>query len=334
MSSCLRVIAFWVVVFVPVAIWLSCYSAAGLIPSETRPIIAVYALPMSDKMLVGGLPHRWFHNSPIFDLCAAGPYMAHVTLPIIFLAWMLLQRTSTPRVARFVWAFGWMNVLSLATQLALPTAPPWFYDLYTNDQHPQMPSYAQRGFPAGLLRVDDLLGTSIFRNAYSRSPVVYGAFPSMHCGWPFMIAMHYTAHPSGTRWLWVWSYAILLAWAAMYLRHHYLTDVLGAFAYAYIPTRISHWTFGGSPKEKMTPHLSPSCSPEEALLPRAAGHRRPHSADMTRMGFAGSSLVSALTLPESKTKMSDPTTPNVEDRVCHLQESVMGSKDQEHDCIV
>jgi hypothetical protein len=32
------------------------------------------------------------------------------------------------------------------------------------------------------LQVDTILGTNIFLNGYSKSPVVYGAFPSMHCG--------------------------------------------------------------------------------------------------------------------------------------------------------
>lgn len=177
-----RTALWWVGVSTPFVLWLSGYATAGMIPAETRPIIGVYALPATDRFLVGGLPHRWFHSFAIFDLCAAGPYMAHIAVPIVFLLWMICQNTQRERIARFVWAFGWMNVMALATQLALPTAPPWFYDTYTNDLHPQMPSYSQKGFPAGLLRVDELLGTSIFRVGYSQSPVVYGAFPSMHCG--------------------------------------------------------------------------------------------------------------------------------------------------------
>jgi len=298
-----RTALWWVGVSTPFVLWLSGYATAGMIPAETRPIIGVYALPATDRFLVGGLPHRWFHSFAIFDLCAAGPYMAHIAVPIVFLLWMICQNTQRERIARFVWAFGWMNVMALATQLALPTAPPWFYDTYTNDLHPQMPSYSQKGFPAGLLRVDELLGTSIFRVGYSQSPVVYGAFPSMHCGWPFIVALHYTDHPQGTRYLLVHGYSMLLAWAAMYLRHHYLTDVLGGFAYAYVFTKLAEWTFTGGvggEKYKKTPQLNPS--PQNGPT-RTPGHRRPHSADFGTMpGFAGSSLVSALTLPSPSNK--------------------------------
>ena len=38
---------------------------------------------------------------------------------------------------------------------------------------------------------------------------------------------------------------ILLAWSAMYLKHHYLTDVLGGWAYAYLAMKIADW---GRPK--------------------------------------------------------------------------------------
>lgn len=32
---------------------------------------------------------------------------------------------------------------------------------------------------------------------------------------------------------------MLLAWAAMYLKHHYLTDILGGWAYAYLAMKLA-----------------------------------------------------------------------------------------------
>ena len=90
-----------------------------------------------------------------------------------------------------------MNLLAVSTQLALPTAPPWFHDAYEQTALVQQPTYNQKGHPAGLMRVcqqlreavlsiawqvDSVLGTNLFLQGYSKSPVVYGAFPSMHCG--------------------------------------------------------------------------------------------------------------------------------------------------------
>ena len=41
---------------------------------------------------------------------------------------------------------------------------------------------------------------------------------------------------------------VLLAWAAMYLKHHYLTDVLGGWAYAYLAMKIADFKVRQSEK--------------------------------------------------------------------------------------
>jgi len=234
-TALLHEIRFWLLNLVPLFMWLTVYISAAWIPSATRPRVAVFALPALDRLLVGGLPHRWLgdHTHPVMDLLAAGPYMFHALLPAVFVPWLAFH-TSREHTAAFCRAFGWMNLLAVSTQLALPTAPPWFHDQYVQIQQPHLPSYNQKGHPAGLMRVDTILGTSIFHNTYSQSPVVYGAFPSMHCGWPFILTLYYTG-----RWQSISiGYSILLAWAAMYLKHHYLTDVLGGWLYAYIACRL------------------------------------------------------------------------------------------------
>ena len=85
--------------------------------------------------------------------------------------------------------------------------------------------------------MDDILGTSVFKKGYSKSPVVFGAFPSMHCGWPFLLTLYYTGEYQKLS----WGYSLLLAWAAMYLKHHYLTDVIAGWCYAFLAMRIANW---------------------------------------------------------------------------------------------
>ena len=53
-------------------------------------------------------------------------------------------------------------MLAVATQIALPTAPPWFHDAYVQSPQTQLPSYNQKGHPAGLMRVtNDFLVSSV-----------------------------------------------------------------------------------------------------------------------------------------------------------------------------
>lgn len=273
---------YWVINLIPAALWLCSYLSAAWIRSTTRPSVSVFALPRADNLLIGGLPHRWLGDNPIaaFDLFAAGPYMFHAALPVIFLPWLAINE-SRENMASFCRAFGWMNLVSVATQISLPTAPPWFHDAYVRATNPQLPSYEQKGHPAGLLRVDTILGTRIFQNAYSQSPVVYGAFPSMHCGWPFILALFYTGRYKSL----VYAYAILLAWAAMYLKHHYLTDVLGGWAYAYLATKIAKW---GECSKNANSSASPSNkTPDEGhsiglkIDNEKRAHRRSPSIELT-----------------------------------------------------
>jgi len=176
----------------------------------------------------------------LLNICPVNKVHKYPARQVVFLPWLAFYETRE-NMASFCRAFGWMNLLAVATQIALPTAPPWFHDAYVHTPQTQLPSYNQKGHPAGLMRVDTVLESKIFDNTYSKSPVVYGAFPSMHCGWPFIFTLYYT----GNWQIVIYGYAILLAWSAMYLKHHYLTDVLGGWAYAYLAMKIADW---GRPK--------------------------------------------------------------------------------------
>jgi len=86
------------------------------------------------------------------------------------------------------------------------------------------------GSAAGLVRVDAVLGTHIYQNAFKASPLVFGAFPSLHgafsCCCFFFIGRYSRkgALMLGFYVLWQW-------FSTMYLRHHWRIDLLGGLAY-------------------------------------------------------------------------------------------------------
>ncbi|KAF9379314.1 Aureobasidin resistance protein Aur1 [Mortierella sp. AD011] len=90
------------------------------------------------------------------------------------------------------------------------------------------------GDPGGLIRVDDILGTHMYRSTFTASPLVFGAFPSLHSGCAWQLAF-FTVYVFGPRSIpfalfyvfWIW-------WAAMYLGHHYVVDLVGGGCYAII----------------------------------------------------------------------------------------------------
>jgi membrane-associated phospholipid phosphatase len=75
----------------------------------------------------------------------------------------------------------------------------------------------------------------VFENAYSHSLAVFGALPSLHAAYPALAVLLVYQTPS-LRWarLPALSYAVLMCFAAVYLQHHYVIDILLALVYAMI----------------------------------------------------------------------------------------------------
>ena len=70
-----------------------------------------------------------------------------------------------------------------------------------------------------------------FAGFYSRNPNVFGAMPSLHVSYPLMVTM-FTWHRG---WGWRIStllFTLLVSFAAVYLGHHYVLDLLAGYAVA------------------------------------------------------------------------------------------------------
>lgn len=152
----------------------------------------------------------------------------HFISPFLAAFWLWLF-ASPGVVSVFAWSFGIQNCLGIITHLSFPTAAPWYGDQYGYPLPPG--NYSMPGSAAGLVRVDKVLGTHIYANAFKASPLVFGAFPSLHgafsCCCFFFIARYSRkgAYMLGFYVLWQW-------FSTMYLRHHWRIDLLGGLAYS------------------------------------------------------------------------------------------------------
>jgi len=124
------------------------------------------------------------------------------------------------------WAFCWLGLISCATYYIYPAAPPWYLAQY--GPGPALASVAPS--PGGAARVDELLGVSLFAGFYGRSPNVFGAVPSLHVAIP-LLAAGFAWRMGSLRGMTA-AYALLMAFAALYLNHHYVLDLLWGAAYA------------------------------------------------------------------------------------------------------
>lgn len=218
----------------PILIYVLAYDAVRYIPDQFRPAIHTDILPQWEQRLCGTVPGLFFaeHHALIFDLLAAIPYALHFLSPLVFILW--LSRQPGHEQQHFAQAFTLLNIIALITQLLFPTAPPWYVEKYGTT----IPNYSMVGDPAALARVDYFLGLNYFTNLFAQSRIVFGAYPSMHGAWPLLMAM--IARRSSpllalclilyTAWMW---------WAALYLQHHYLVDLLSGALFAWIAYRTT-----------------------------------------------------------------------------------------------
>ncbi|KAF8197032.1 hypothetical protein BJ912DRAFT_1020927 [Pholiota molesta] len=207
----------------PVLSWVLTWYSSRFMPSDWRPAISVSLLPTLESVLYGAnisdILTRFTH--PILDILAWLPYgVVHFTCPAVIAVFLWLFRTK-PVLHLWARTFGYMNLAGVLIQLVLPCSAPWYELIY-----------------GGLARIDALFGSKTYTTGFTNSPLVFGAFPSLHAGNATLEAL-FLSHffPQTTRY--IWAYAGVLYWATMYLTHHYLIDVVGLNASAYTKNKYA-----------------------------------------------------------------------------------------------
>ena len=91
-------------------------------------------------------------------------------------------------------SFGYMNLIGVIIQLCFPCAPPCKTRLpagaqllwltvrkgYESVYGLAPANYNMAGSPAGLVRIVNLFGWSMYTSTFSASPLVFGAMPSLY----------------------------------------------------------------------------------------------------------------------------------------------------------
>lgn len=229
--------------------WLITFYAVQFFPNNIKPQhIFVNILPTLERIIYGANLSEIIskHTHPVLDILAWLPYgVIHFAFPFLFAAILFVFGPPTS-VAVFAQAFGYMNLAGVLTQLCFPTSPPWYELTYGSAPA----DYSVHGQPGGLARIDDILGLNLYGTTFGNSPLVFGAFPSLHSGcatiemlflgWLFpKMRIFCVFHV-----MWMW-------FATMYLTHHYLIDLVGGSIYAILAFFFFH---------RYLPTIRPECS--------------------------------------------------------------------------
>src|SRR5262245_16637557 len=173
--------------------------------------------------------------NPFLDLIAGTTYFLFM-IEVFAMAIYLFFR-ARPKMLEVSVGFLLANLLGWTIWFFYPAAPPWYVDQY--GLGPAVLDAASN--PAGLARIDALLPFPLAASFYSKSANVFGAMPSLHVTYATLVAL--LVHPLGgkLRTLTI-VFALSMAFSAVYLRHHYILDVVAgallAVPVALLATRL------------------------------------------------------------------------------------------------
>jgi membrane-associated phospholipid phosphatase len=185
---------------------------------------ALFGIMSGGKLVT---PNEFFetHTSVILDFFCG---LAYITFVLEYLgAGFLLFLSNRLQLLRvFGWTFLLTNAMGFATYYIYPAAPPWYITQYGLGP-------AQMHIPpstAAAARFDQIFGTHFFDAMYGQGIDVYGAFPSLHVSYPFLVA--WAALSVRKFRVPAVAFYFLMCFSAVYLQHHYILDVILGTLYA------------------------------------------------------------------------------------------------------
>lgn len=178
-------------------------------------------------------PNEFFerHHWPAVDFVTGLSYIVFIYWSVFFAFYLsVFRRDEQGRrlLSRFGWSFLFLNVAGIATYYVYPAAPPWYVSQYGLGPA----DMSATASAAAAARWDELTGIPYFSVFYGRSADVFGAIPSLHVAYPLITFLF--GLELKKRWFDVSTFLLflLVCFAAVYLNHHYVLDVLLGCAYS------------------------------------------------------------------------------------------------------
>src|SRR5450631_3697800 len=234
----------WVLATIYVASWISPPRIRSAL-LDARPFVVAHGVevwrpywfdlmvfgvgPAHDRLTLNELfvNHHW----PVVDFITGLAYLSYIYAVLGFAVFVaLVDRTSAGarRIRALGWTFFGVNAAGSLTYLLFPVAPPWYAASHGfGPVDPATPASA-----AALLRWDDLVGVPYFEHLYARASDIFGSMPSMHCAYPmilFLFALELRRWPFIVA---LGAFQLLMCFSAIYLQHHYVSDILVGMLYA------------------------------------------------------------------------------------------------------
>jgi membrane-associated phospholipid phosphatase len=185
--------------------------------------VALFGVSMNGVRVT---PNDWWqaHPSRALDALCALPYATFFIACFGCAAW--LYGRDYARMVRFAWCFLALNVVGFVTYHLYPAAPPWYFHAHGCAVDTSVtPSEGP-----GLARFDAWIGIPYFARMYSGSSAVFGAIPSLHVAYALLVVLEGWSLFSAAWRVASAAFFGLMCFAAVYLDHHWVEDVIAGAA--------------------------------------------------------------------------------------------------------
>lgn len=174
-------------------------------------------------------PNEFLRNqhAPFIDLIGGIFYLMWIPVPLAFAAYLFFVKKEL--FIRFSLTFVLVNMIGFVIYYTYPAAPPWYvqYHGFVFLAH-------THSNPAGLIRFDHLLHTTIFQSIYRQGSNVFAAMPSLHSSYPVIVLYYGLKNKMGAMNI-VFGVVMIGIWfTAVYASHHYVLDVLAGITSAIV----------------------------------------------------------------------------------------------------
>jgi hypothetical protein len=220
----IRICFKYALVVLPIFAYIALFSQHSKVQSILGQKCEKNVIVDLDRIVFGQSVYELMNNIQHWslDILCAFMYLLHYPLPFLYLI-HLFYKTDKKYTIKFLLSFGCVNCLCVIIQYVVPTPPPWMF------------SNTHLGPEAKFRNFDALFQINLFKNIYSKSPLVCGAWPSLHTAWPSII---FSLRPWFNKTV-ALLHVLLIGFSAIYSGHHYLIDVLFGFIVAFVLTNYS-----------------------------------------------------------------------------------------------
>lgn len=173
--------------------------------------------------------HEWLSSiSAIF-------YTFHVAAPLFVGVLIFYVSKDEETFREYTYSFLLTTYLALLTFFLFPVAPPWYIDKYGFTQPVNRTNLSESA--AGLLNVDKAMNSQFFGSIYQMfNANPFAALPSLHSSFAIISVYYFiTYYKTKSKLVYLSVIYPIGVWiAAVYLKHHYIVDLVAGALYVFI----------------------------------------------------------------------------------------------------